>query len=243
MKYRLYLPFTFVLSFILLNTASSQYKKRNYITNSQRFSAGLFLALNNTQIDGDYFTGFDKKGIVGGIRGIVRLTPRINFNIEMLYSQKGSKIPHGHSLTAVRRENDRIIDLHYIDVPFLFKYLLKNKESTWHVEVGPVFSRLISTKITEQIEENSRGIFSYQMAANDFNKNDFSVLAGFGYTLKNGIALHLRYVFGVTKFYNNENFFQPPPHSLLIVPVHFLRNYHYSLGISYDIFTSRNSKK
>ena len=41
--------------------------------------------MNLTQIDGDYFTGFDKVGWYGGIRGIVNLNYRTSINMELLF--------------------------------------------------------------------------------------------------------------------------------------------------------------
>lgn len=226
---------TLTLSLIFTINIEAQTKRKRTISDSERFSAGLVLGMNNAQIDGDYFTGFDKRGITGGLRGITRLTPRLDFNIEMLYSKKGSKIFQKRALTSARQKKDRIIDLTYIDVPIFFKYLLSNKENIWHIEIGGIYGRLIRSKITENITDSNRE-FSYLTVEKDFNKDDISGMFGFGYTYKNGIALNLRYVIGVSKFYNNSEYFLPEFGSLINEPVQFLRNYHYTINISYTLF-------
>ena len=218
--------------------SNAQRKYNQYIPDSERFSAGVILGYNNAQIDGDYQTGFDKIGITGGLRGIARFTPRLDLNIEMLYSKKGSKIlPAGAASQRIAKKS-RIIDLTYVDAPIFFKWLLKNKTNTWHIEAGGIYSRLINTEITEEIKDASKE-FVYETAAIDFEKDDISALIGFGYTWQSGFALNLRYAISVNKFYQNPDF---EATRLNVQDVQFLRNYHYSLSVSYTIF-KREMKK
>lgn len=213
-----------------------------FIPDNERFSAGIVVGYNNAQIDGDFQVGFDKVGLTAGIRGIARFTPRLDLNIEMLYSKKGSKIFPFNTFSQVNPKKSRIIDLTYVDAPIYFKWLLKNEPSTWHIEIGGVYSRLTKTKITEQIRNSSRE-FAYEPIAADFDKDDISLLTGFGHTWQNGIGINLRYVFGVKKFYVNEDFMEQVPGSLVGKEVSFLRNYYYSLNISYTIFKRKLKKK
>lgn len=232
-----YLPILLLLTvcFYLQTAAHAQRKYSKYIPDSERFSAGLVFGYNNAQIDGDYQTGFDKIGITGGLRGIARFTPRLDFNIEMLYSKKGSKILPARAIVQANPKKDRIIDLTYIDAPIYFKWLLKNQASIWHVELGGVYSRLINTEITEEIRDPQRE-FVYEDAVIDFKKDDLSVLLGFGYTWSNGIALNLKYAFGINKFYENDDFAETINGGIAVRDVQFLRNYYYSLNVSYTIF-------
>lgn len=213
--------------------AQEKYSKN--IADSERFSAGVLIGFNNAQIDGDYQTGFDKFGLTGGIRGIARITSRLEFNIEMLYSKKGSKIFSEGYLSTANPKKDRIIDLTYVDAPMYFKWHLKDLASTWHVEVGGVYSRLTNTKITENVVAPERE-FSYEEIAVNFDKDDISILLGFGHTWKNGFAINGRYAFGVKKFYENNAFEAIPNVPLSTQGVEFLRNYQYSLNLSYTIF-------
>lgn len=232
-NYLLKAAFLFVC--LLCFCSTNAQRSSRYIPDNERFSAGVIIGYNSSQLDGDYQIGFDKTGIVGGIRGIARFTPRLDLNIEMLYNKKGSKIFPNNGLNLVNPKKSRVIDLTYVDAPIFFKWLLENKPSIWHVELGGVYSRLIKTKITEQIRNPDRE-FVYESVAADFDKDDFLLHTGFGYTWKKGFAINFRYVFGLKKFYINEAFEEQPVGSLIGKNVQFLRNYHYSLTFSYTIF-------
>jgi len=236
MKKNLPLFFLIPLCIFFTNSIFSQQKYNKNIADSERFSAGVLIGFNNAQIDGDFQTGFDKFGFTGGIRGIARINSRLDFNIEMLYSKKGSKIlSEGHQV-VVNPQKDRIIDLTYVDAPMYFKWLIKDLASTWHVELGGVYSRLLSTKITEVIEDPKVN-FSYEDIVLGFDKDDISILLGFGHTWKNGFALNGRYGFSVKKFYAIENLERPTNSGVLASnEVLFLRNYYYSINLSYTIF-------
>jgi len=234
---------TICLFFVQLAIAQQKYNK--HIADSERFSAGVLIGYNNSQIDGDYQIGFDKYGITGGIRGIARITSRLDFNIEMLYSKKGAKIfSEGHQLLANPKKN-RIIDLTYVDAPIFFKFLLNDLPSTWHIEAGGIYSRLTKTDITETVPDPNLD-FSYEEIVTDFDKDDMSVLLGFGHTWKNGFSLNGRYSISVKKFYINEAYESPAGFGLpTLEEVQFLRNYHFSLSVSYTIFQRelKNSKR
>ncbi len=235
MKKYLYTTIVFTLVLCLQLDGYTQGKYSKNIPDSERFSAGILFGFNNAQIDGDAQKGFDKFGITGGLRGIARINSRLDFNIEMLYSKKGSKIFSAGGQAQAIPVKDRIIDLTYIDAPISFKWLLKNKVNTWHIELGGIYSRLIDTEITEDIKDASRE-FVYQDAVADFEKDDIAILTGFGYTLQNGISFNLRYAVSVNKFYQNSDFEEDTSGSLATQNVASLRNYYYNLSISYTIF-------
>ena len=226
------LLFVFLLCSLII-PLNAQRSKRT-LSDAERFNAGLVIGLNITQLDGDYFVGYDKSGLTGGVKGIVRLTPRLDFNMELLYSVKGSKIFSGNRL-GTSPIKDRIVDLNYVDVPFLFKWLLKNTESSFHVEGGLVYSRLINSKITEKLR-NPATEFSYQAIINDFDSDDISWVGGLGYTWKGGLSIHSRFVFGLTQFYQNENFIPPSGTQTTLPAVEFLRNYFVSFQVAYTLF-------
>lgn len=231
------LPTLSLIALCLFGTLSifAQDRYSKNIADSERFSAGVLIGFNNAQMDGDFQAGYDKVGITGGVRGIARITTRLDFNIEMLYSKKGSKIFSAGHHFAANPKKDRIIDLTYVDAPMYFKWLLKDLASTWHIEAGGIYSRLVNTKITENIT-NPKTDFSYEDIAANFGKDDISILLGFGHTWKNGFAINGRYTFGVKKFYKNNAFEAIDNVPLSAQDVEFLRNYQYSLNLSYTIF-------
>lgn len=211
-----------------LNAQSRKRKKM------QIFEGGVLFGMNISQMDGDYFTGFNKTGLYGGLRGIVNITPRISFNMELLYSQKGSKIPHGIRVTRTNEENDRIVELNYAEVPLLFRFYLTPENVSPFIEVGSSFSKLLKTNITERPKELIDGTV-YEEIVDDFNPFDFNAVVGLGFNIKQKIGITFRYNYGVVKFYDNDTFIRPGPLSALTKEVEFLRNYYVSLILSYKI--------
>ncbi len=208
--------------------------QKRYIPDSERFNAGVIIGFNTSQIDGDFFTGYDKNGLTGGLKGIVRISPRLDFNMEFLYSKKGSTIFAGN-FNGTTPLKDQTIDLTYVDVPFLFKWMLKNNASSWHVEGGLIYSRLINSEVEEVINDPERQ-FSYQTIVSDFGKDDISWTGGFGYTHKSGISIHGRFAYGLSRFYKNSELELSNPASSSPDPVEFLRNYYLSFQVAYAIF-------
>lgn len=201
------------------------------------FEAGMLAGFNLSQMDGDYFTGFDKIGWYGGLQGIINLNRQLSLHLEMLYSQKGSRIPHGVKLDSRNEVRDRLIDLHYMDVPILLHYQLAQNSKSGFLEFGPVISQLIQTNIEENAPQNIEGTV-YREIQSSFENRDFSLLLGAGFPLYRDLNINLRYQYGLRRFYTNEDFVAPIPFSSIEKEVEFLRNYHFSIALSYR-FLSR----
>ena len=58
---------------------------------SQRFKAGILVGFNGSQINGDASAGFNKLGLVAGVRGVTVINEKMEISIELLYSQRGSR--------------------------------------------------------------------------------------------------------------------------------------------------------
>ncbi len=188
---------------------------------------------NISQIDGDYFTGWDQSGYSAGLQVNALMTSHLRLSVGMLYNQKGSKIPHGTRVTA-QTTNDRNIRLNYIDVPILLKVMLNHPERGSFLEVGGSYGRLASTDITERLPSQFEGTV-YQKIVTEFNKNEFGLIGGLGFTVGKRIAIIWRYNFGLTRFYQNEGYIPPGPLSTAERESRFLRNYFMSIHGSYRI--------
>ena len=86
--------------------------------------------------------------------------------MELLFSQKGSKIPHGVFITN-NEVRDRTIQLNYAEVPIVFKLILTPLKNSSFIEFGGSFSRLINTNIQEKDPSRIRGTI-YQEIESDF---------------------------------------------------------------------------
>jgi len=223
-------------------TTFAQKSKKRYIPNNERFNAGLIFGANASQIDGDYYKGFNKYGLTGGIRGIARLTSNFDFNVEILYSKKGSKIFHNRFSSPARSMERRFIDLTYIDVPVFFKFMSPRKASSFHIEFGAIYSRLFNAKIQENVENNPSE-FVFDAIQNDFKNSEISFLGGIGFTWQNGLSINYRYSFSFINFYRGDAFGSPSYDLIIDQPVTFLRNYYYTLSLSYSLFDNKTRKK
>ncbi len=220
-----------ILILSLFFTGQSQSgKKIKY----EPFGAGAIVGINLSQLDGDFFTGFDKVGWYAGVRGIVNLSYRSSANMELLYSQKGSKIPHGNTLDPGQEIRDRLIALDYVEVPIIFKYNLNPKPNGIFIEIGASFARLINTTIEEKDPRNIRGTV-YQNITEDFRSTDLNIIGGLGIDIGKLFEVNARLTHAVNKFYVNENYVRPAPFSMMPEEIQFLKNYHFSLMMVYNI--------
>ena len=71
-----------IFSFLILSS---------YIAISQEFKAGLTAGINAAQVDGDRMSGFYKAGFSGGLFVYRDFGNLSRFQVEFLYSNKGSK--------------------------------------------------------------------------------------------------------------------------------------------------------
>ncbi len=198
------------------------------------FEAGLFAGRSFSQLDGDYFTGFDKGGWYGGIRGKANLTTNTALLIEMLYSQKGSRIPHG-TIVSERSINDRLVSMEFAEIPIIIRHKLSDSDHPGYVEFGGFYGRLIHTEIEERASSLSRGGTRYEDIASEFKTFELGLLAGVGLTILRNLELGFRYSFALTRIYENDDFALPPPGSIFEKEVEFLRNYHLTLLIAYQL--------
>lgn len=150
----------------------------------QRFRAGVVGGFNISQIRGDFTGGYNKFGLVGGLRVNTILTDKMDIGLEIVYSHRGSS----SSSVEENQGFDVQINLDYVEVPILFNY------KDWYVEdedyykvqatAGFAYSRLISgesvgtTNLRADIAEDFReDDFSFVIGAEMFFTKKFSLSA------------------------------------------------------------------
>lgn len=167
-----------------------------------RFGAGLTLGLNASQIDGDRALGFNKPGFNAGLRGVVRLTKKFDFGLEMLYSQRGSQSSLFLNTDAYYFK----IKLNYIEIPFMLVY--KDWETTGvgevengevvseetyhrvHFHAGLSYGRLYNSSI-DQVGASQ--LAQYITHIDKFEKNDLSYFVGATFFLKKHLGFTVRF--------------------------------------------------
>ncbi len=170
-----------------------------YFDGERQFYGGLVLGLNASQVDGDGFAGFHKPGLNVGATVFWHFTPSVALQLDLLYSQKGSR--------GVRNDNDPYVgsyferytmQLNYAEVPVLIHYVMSQK---YQFGIGASYNALI------------KGSEQYQMAnpvyidpaLYPFNKYFIDGIASFNMMLYKGLMANVRYQYAITPVRNFEH--------------------------------------
>lgn len=163
----------------------------------QRFKAGILAGVTASQIDGDASAGYNKVGLLAGLRGIVVLKPKQEASIELLFTQRGSrneaKTPPFFKTT-----------LNYIEVPLQWHY------HDWaangdpddpdfyrvHFNVGLSYARLLG--YTDDSDGTIAGITP---ALPDLNKNSYCFLIGASFFASKHFGFTFRYHRAINSLY------------------------------------------
>lgn len=154
----------------------------------QRFKAGVLIGVNAAQINGDQTAGFNKLGIVGGLRGVAILKDKMELSVEMLFSQRGSQT----ELIPDQFVVQRVIHLNYIEVPVLFNYMdwfiEEDVYYKMHFHGGLSYGRLLNAS-TKEVSIN----------VDNLAQNDFSWVLGATFYPRKKIGLTIRYNRSINK--------------------------------------------
>ncbi len=157
---------------------------------AQTFKAGGIIGLNASQIRGDDSAGFNKLGIVGGLKAAVDVGTKLEASIEILYSQRGS-----YQQATNNNPDEFRINTDYISIPLIISYkdwLADDDYYRLHFHTGLSYGRLINATINK--EKNSPIL-------EEFVENDFSGLFGATYYLNPNLALTARYTRSINKLF------------------------------------------
>ncbi len=139
-----------------------------FVMKAQNFKAGVRFGLATSQVNGDALTGFDKVGLIGGGYVYRNLSDRFSLQMEMVYIQKGSRMPTDDYNNYYR------LRVHYIEVPLFLRWHVSKK---FDVTGGFAFGTLIFSE-----EDNQFGVYE---DAEPFEKFEFSGNFGMIYHLGN----------------------------------------------------------
>jgi len=164
----------------------------------QRFVAAAVVGFNASQIDGDRAAGYEKPGIVLGIRGGANLIEKMSLTFDILYSQRGSKrVPRGEEIFEPYG-----INTPYVELPFQFHYkdwlVAFDDGSEYYrvsIEAGPVVSYLLKPTVTNLV---------YESEIDNFNKIDLGITGGVSYYFGEHLGFSARFLKSITPLYNNQ---------------------------------------
>ena len=145
---------------------------------SQRIQGGIIAGFNGSQVSGDALSGFDKAGITAGALAKTALSEKVDFEIELLYVQKGSR-------KKIDPDNndyqEYLLQLNYAEVPLIFKYKFSDK---WTFDAGVSYGRLVFSR-----ESDESGDFPETIP---FKKDEFSINGGINYYLFRNLIMNWR---------------------------------------------------
>lgn len=166
----------------------------------QRFKAGVILGFNMAQLDGDRSAGYNKLGLAGGLSLVILLAEKIDVNVELLYSQRGSRssLVPDNSIVPFKIITD------FIEIPVLFNY--KDWQSDdgeyykLHFHGGFSYGRLIRTEV-----EDDSPLSNLSLASQSFNKNDVSFMLGATFYTGPHLAVTFRWSRSIGVLYLNNS--------------------------------------
>jgi hypothetical protein len=223
-----------IIIFFCVLTISDVEAQRKNQERPKVFSAGLIGGLNFSQIDGDDYTGYDKRSLFGGFQAIARINDRWSFNVNFLYVSKGANIENEYREFKVKYDKDRTLHFQYAEVPLMVRFNPRGNQSRWYFEGGLSYGKMLSSDITERVDEFTEIVF--ESFEKDFKKSEWSAVCGAGVKATESMSVGIRFTYGLTKFYFNKN---PTeiinPNIYYPAEIDFLRNYFGGIHIAYRI--------
>lgn len=160
----------------------------------QRFRTSVVLGLNASQILGDDVGGYNKPGLLAGLRSAAMLKDKLDLSVELLYSQRGSYNKDGSPFCF---DGSLLIALQYVEVPVLLTYKEWYVDGYYKVQAGAGLSygRLIKAK-----SEGS----CYDDVVDLFNANDLSFTLGAEYFFNRNISFGVRWTRSINLLFNKN---------------------------------------
>lgn len=200
------------LLFLLFAPAQAGAQRK---ANIQRFKAGLIAGVTASQIDGDNSAGYHKVGLQGGLRGIIRLHPKQELSVEMLFTQRGCR-------NQPKYIPEFSTTLNYAEVPFEWHYkdwpIGENAKTPdyyrMQLNVGFSYARLINYSNKHNFDD--AGITA---ALPDLNTNSFCFLLGASLFVSKHVAFTVRYNRSLNNLYKPG---KPGTNYAMTLSEHFL---------------------
>lgn len=168
---------------------------------AQRFSAGLVAGLNASQIDGDELAGFDKVGLTGGIKTIMEFESVWRMNMELLYSERGSR----PDIFNPDYDPDIEISLKYIEIPVYVSlgdwWQEEGEYYKVSAQAGLSYGRLLDAKTTDYYHPSE---VAYDKLVPYFSENDLSWMLGATFRMSKQWGVTARYSRGIIPLLDPE---------------------------------------
>ncbi len=174
-----------------------------YIEQPRVFYGGLIIGANFSQVDGDNYAGYHKTGLNTGAIVYAQLKKHLALSLEILYSEKGSKIS---SADPIRFANvngttyavtDYVIKANYAEIPVMLNYFDKRKS---HAGIGLSYSRLVSGSEVLATVPSPPPI---DLSKYPFKAGGLDAIAGVELHIIKGLFLNLRFQYSIVPIRTN----------------------------------------
>ena len=152
---------------------------------AQRFEGGALAGFNASQVEGDYFKGFNKPGVLAGFFVQTDIAPAIFAAMEIKYSQKGSR-------KRIKPKDPEpevyIMRLGYMDVPLYLGFRTN--------DIGAVVAGVSAGYLIHAAEYDEYGPFPEQ-DSHPFKSLDLQPFLGFQFDMLEQVKIDLRFALSV----------------------------------------------
>lgn len=177
--------------------SATTYAQLDYFDENRTFHGGLVGGLNISQVDGDNFAGYTKKGFnLGGIVYFKMDEEHIKGSLEVSYTQKGAQSKGVFVAAPGLAVTDYAVTLNYAEVPFMINYF---DQHLHHFGAGFSYSRLGTKKetITFSPSQPIANLDDYP-----FKKSDFNFLLGANFHCWKGFFFNMRFQYSLISVRN-----------------------------------------
>ena len=192
---------------------------------AQSFKSRIIAGINASQIRGDELSGFNKLGLSGGLGLAFPLSDRWTLNMELLYSERGSK---SKPLPDNSNPETKFV-LNYASIPLFITF--NDWVAEWdgesyyklHFEAGLNYGRLVKSEINDWQPGQNPDVDALQDA---FQQNDLSWMVGFSLDFNPKWGTSVRYTRSIIPIFKPQRDGPIYKHSLLPFFLTFHLYYH-----------------
>jgi hypothetical protein len=169
---------------------------QRYADEYSTFYGGVIGGVNFSQIDGDNIKGYNKVGFnVGGIV-YAKFDEHVAGSLELLYSQKGSRLPSAVQLNTGEYITYYKIRLNYAEIPVMINYFDRRKSN---FGAGLSYSQLAATNESLTVSP-ARTI---DVDKYPFKKMDLNIALGGNIHLYQGLFVNIRFQYSLISIRNH----------------------------------------
>lgn len=208
-------------------------------SNAQLLIGGVKGGVNMSNMNGLNDNSESTMGPTGGIFFQYGAKPNVKFNMEFLYSKKGTKFSSTSSdtTTGISKELSYDYDFHYVDIPILVSYNFFNDSAKFRPRVyaGPSFGVRTGAKSTLNYKYSlndsitSEGVVEDESFAFNYSPVDVAAAVGAGATYavnsKWVAVLDVRYIMSLTDLSENVTNVNPVKNKTIAIHVGLAYNF------------------